>query len=955
MKIYKHLSVLLLTVLLASCSKVDFGGLGKGTDLVPLNTKTITGVLPNGLKYFILENSLPENRANLALAVNAGSVLENDDERGFAHFVEHLAFNDTARFPKHELIEYLRSLGMRFGADANAYTNFNETVYHFDVPVENVNGIKRIPDMALAILDDWTYTVSFKPEDVKSERLVVLEEMRARLGAMDRIRNIILPVLFKGSAYADRRPIGLTETIENAESGQLKAFYDRWYTSDNMALIFVGDFDAKTLEAELSRHFNMPSASEPVNRPFYELPPPKKDNFYIEIISDPELTSSSIMIDYKQKKGAKAGTIAYYRESIIDFLIEKMLELRFDEASLDPESPANAFWGGVWDWASNSRFFNIGTQPKPGSVEEALEELLLAKESMRRFGFTKSELSRAKLSLVSLMEKKMSEKDRTESNEFISGFTSHFLFGNDMADIEWEVKAVNALLPGISLREIARKSKNYFSNNDAVFLLIAPEAEADNMPSSDRIKEIFLKTKKAKLSAKKDVSFSGDLLEKIPEEGDIISEVQDTQTGAYIITMANGAKVILKETENKNNEIVLYSIAKGGTVNANEDTILSARLLSEMIDISGLGPYSKTDLANKITGKQVNFSFWNSDYYRGFSATSTQADINTLFEMINLFFTQPRLDESAIAAMLDQYRTYLAHQDEDPQQFFSREITKLIVSKNPLLMPLEYDDIDKISIQDAQLFMDRCLNPADYTFVFTGNLDLRVMREKASVYIASIKNDAFDAPSSSMNMWIDPKITRPGEGRRSGKKGIDDRCIVFIGWFANGDSAFNEQRNQISSVLSEYLDIMLSDEIREKLGGVYSISSGASVSVIPSGEYRISVYFVCNPARVEELVFAVKNRITNIAGQPLNQDTFKKAKEALLMQHERSIQSNMHIAQSYANSTVLYDTPLSRLNSRPDAIRAVTLQDVQNLCRQMLANGAVELVVFPEQSTYNRQ
>jgi zinc protease len=274
---------LLLTALLLTCATIsaNYAGLGKASDLVPLTSRALTGTLPNGLRYYILENSLPENRAHLALVVNAGSVLERDDERGLAHFVEHLAFNDTARFPKLELIEYLRSLGMRFGADANAYTSYDETVYHFDVPVETAGGVKQIPQRALAILDDWTYAVSFLPEDVQSESRVVLEEFRTRLGAMDRARKIILPILFAGSAYAAREPVGLQNIIENATSDQVRGFYNRWYTGDNMALVFVGDFDGKALEAQLSQHFNMPAARQPVNRPRHELPPPVSGNFKV--------------------------------------------------------------------------------------------------------------------------------------------------------------------------------------------------------------------------------------------------------------------------------------------------------------------------------------------------------------------------------------------------------------------------------------------------------------------------------------------------------------------------------------------------------------------------------------------------------------------------------------------------------------------------------------------------
>jgi zinc protease len=461
-------SILLCALLLTCATTSNYQGLGLGTDKIPLTSKALTGILPNGLRYYILENSLPENRAHLALVVNAGSVLEREDERGLAHFVEHLAFNDTARFPKLELIEYLRSLGMRFGADANAYTSYDETVYHFDVPVENVNGVKKIPDRALAILDDWTYAVSFKPEDVVSEGLVVLEEFRTRLGAMDRVRKITLPILFAGSAYENRQPIGLANIIENATSEQVKDFYSRWYTSDNMALVLVGDFDGKRLEAELTHHFNMPAAVKSVNRPQYELPPPKRGNFQVEIITDPELTAASFMIYYKQKKSFQIGTLDSYRETLIDYLIDTMLSRRFEEAENDPDSKTVGSWGGIWRWAANSRFYSMGTQPKTGSAEEALKELLLEKESMRRYGFTQSELERAKLSLISYLEKSLSEKDRMESRSYIRGFTSHFLIGEDMADIEWELDAVNSFLPGISLNEIKKAAGNYFAANDCI-------------------------------------------------------------------------------------------------------------------------------------------------------------------------------------------------------------------------------------------------------------------------------------------------------------------------------------------------------------------------------------------------------------------------------------------------------------------------------------------------------
>ena len=942
-RIILSIFITFLVITCATTSTVNFASLGKATDKVPLSKDALSGVLPNGLRYYILENSLPENRAYMALAVNAGSVLERDDQRGFAHFVEHMAFQGTERFPKTEITDYLRSLGSRFGANLNAYTSYNETVYHFDIPVETIDGVKRIPQRTLAILDDWTFAVSFIHEDVENEKRVVLEEIRTRLGAMERVRKITLPLLFKGSAYEDRDVIGLAEVIENATAQQLKDFYNRWYTSDNMALVFVGDFDGRALEAELKNNFNMPTANVPVNRVRYELPPPKKGNFHIEIITDPELTSAGFNIYYKQKPLAKRGTLDYYRESIIDYLISTMLSIRFEEITSDPDSASTEIWGGIWRWGVNSRFYSMGTSPKTGNAEQALIELLMEKESMRRFGFTQSELDRAKLSLNSYMERQLSEKNRRESRSFIRDFTNHFLYDEDMAGIEWEVNAVNLLLPGIGLKEIANASGKYFSYNDINVFLIAPQSEEGNLPSKERIRAIFNETQRMPIIQRKDETLSSDLLDKIPSAGTILSQTVDADTGSVILTLSNGARVILKETANRNNEIILYSMAKGGTINATQETIVSVSLLAEMVNVSGLGPYSRTDLINKLTGKQVSMSFWNTSYYRGFQGSSTTADLNALFEMIHIFFTNPRLDERAIAAMVDQYRTNLANQNENPQRIFSNELNRIISNNHPLFKPLEAEDMDKVSLSHAQDFLNKCINPSDYTFIFTGNIDLEKMKELSSLYIASIPAD-----TPSLNMFIDPNIVRLTGSKNTIYKGVDQRSIIYLGWISRGNPAFNEKQNQVASVLSEYMDIVITDEIREKLGGVYSISSSASVSTIPRGENRIGVYFVCNPQRAEELIKAVEESLNTIINSPLNIDTFNKSKEALLMEHERSIQRNLHIAQSYANSYVLYNTPLNRLNLRPDVVRSVTPAEVQALCRQMLSVAPLQVVLFPD-------
>lgn len=941
----KYFLWILISILAVSCitsSVNDFGVLGKADDYVPLTQRAITGTLPNGLRYYIMENAYPENRAHLVLAINAGSVLEEDNERGIAHFVEHLAFNTTARFPNPEIIEYLRSLGMRFGADANAHTSYNETVYNFDVPVEIVDGVKKIPDKALAILDDWSHAVSFLPEEIKNESRVVLEEFRMRKGADDRIRKRVFPLILEGSAYVQREVIGLENVIENADSGLIRNFYQRWYTSNNMALIFVGDFDGKALEASLIEHFNIPS-SQMTTRPTYSLPPPQR-KFNIEIITDPELTTTDYEIYYKQKPDKSTGTIGAFYESIIDYLISSMLNLRFTEAQARPASASVSSWGGKMRWFQDSHYYILETQSKQGRFEEALSQLLLEKESIQRFGFTQTELDRAKLNLTAYLDKQLAEKDRQNSRTYIRGFTRHFIYGEDMADIEWEIDAAKIMLPRIGIKEITRASKEYFSYDDCIVILTAPESEKANLPGEERIKEIFAQAAKAKIQPRKDTKLSGELLSQKPAAGTIVSQTKDNDTGSVIFTLSNGAVVIAKETKNKNSEITLYALAKGGEINVQDDEAISAELASQMIEVSGLGPYSRIELVNKLTGKQVSFSFWTRKYYRGIQGASTTKDIKTLFEMLHLFFTQPRFDEEAIEAMLEQLDTNLSHQEEDPNFIFTRELHKLVYGGNHRFMPMESGDLQAVSVEQAVNFISNCLNPADYTFIFTGNINIKELQELCAQYIASIP------VSTAMNAWVDPKIVRPEKTNVAVYKGKEDKSTVSITWFAAADQVFNEEKSQTAALLSEYLEILLTDEIREKMGGVYSIGSYASVDVIPAGESHISVYFICDPARAAELSNAVKDRITEIHTKALNMDIFNKAREALLKEHENAIQGNLHIARSYANSSVLYGLPLSRLNSRPEIIKKVKPQDVQDLCRAILKNGAIELILYPERN-----
>jgi len=923
--------------------EIAFDGLGKATDPVPFMENARTGTLPSGLNYYLLKNSQPEGRAFLTLAVNAGSVLESEDERGLAHFVEHMAFNGTTRFEKSELISYLRSLGMRFGPEINAYTSFDETVYGIEVPVETApGGQKTVPDMALAVLDDWCHSITFDSEEVDKERLVVMEEYRARLGAQERISREIYPVIFRDSPYADRLPIGLPEIIENAPAERLEGFYKKWYRPENMAVIIVGDFDAEYLERTLTDHFHdlWPETAGGFNRPHYDLTAPKNGNFETLILTDSELAESSVDFYWKQKAEKRQPDIADYRESVIDYLASIMLYLRFQEETAKSATPY--VWGdaGWADLGYSSRFYVLTAQAKTDMVKASIEELLLIKEALARYGYTQGEAEIAKAAIIANMEQVVAEKDRQNSNYYVNAFTRNFLSGETVPDLEWELNAVQILCPGITIDEINDRVKSYFSSDDLLVIISAPDAEKASLPTDSEIRAMETEALAAVISPPAENDVRRELLESAPNPQPIVSETTDSETGAIRWKLGNGAEVILKETKNRNSEISLYAQARGGTMSAPDEAAVSASLAAEMLNASGLGPYSRSELTRALLDKQVSMSFWTQNYLRGFQGSAAVKDIKTLFEMLYLNFTQPRFDPEAVKAMLDQYRTSLAFQENDPNAVFQKEIVRT-TNGNPRLYPLEKEDLQKADNGQALAFIKQCLNPGDYTFVFTGSIDVPLLRSLTETYLASIP------ASASFNDWADIDVGRPTDTVvKEVKKGREARSTVYMSWY--NPLPYSEEKSAAVAVLSEYLDIRLIDEIREALGGVYSTSSWVSLSPLPKDELSGGVYFMCDPKRVEELVSAVREEFLKVSRGDIDSEDLRKAIEALIKAQEESIQGNMYIAQSYANSAVIYRSPLSRLDNRPALYQAVKAADLQEAAQELLAGSSVRVTLNPE-------
>ncbi|MDR0512736.1 MAG: insulinase family protein [Treponema sp.] len=954
LKLFKLLAVFAALTAVISCAgaarTTALGNLGQPSDPVPFMEGAITGTLPSGMRYFLLENSMPEGRAFLTLAVDAGSILETEEERGLAHFVEHMAFRGTTRFPDNEVINYLRSLGMRFGPEINAHVSFDETVYRIEVPVETgEDGRRRIPDRALELIDDWSHAVSFYPEAVESERLVVIEEYRFRMGARERLNRQVFPVLFRDSLYSERMPIGLLSVIENATPEQLRAFYEKWYRPENMALVIVGDFDAAYLQARLAGHFpaRAEAAAEPFNRPRHDLRQPSRGSLQTLVLTDPEIGQTRVDIYWKRSPQRRARDLAAFRELLVDNLIGTMISLRFEESAANPLAPYVFAGGGTINFAYSSRFYMLTAQAKTGRAQDTLQALLTAHRTITRFGFSEDEKEIASVLLLSHLRRAVAENDRQNSNTFVRTFTRYFLNGRMATSAAWELDAVQHLLPGITIREINRAVRNYFAENDMTVVITAPEAELASLPADSEITAMVAATRRAQVARPQINRVRGELLALAPQPGSIVAESVDEETGAIRLILSNGAEVILKETANRNNEVSFFAQARGGVLSVPEEMSVSAELAAEMLNASGLGPHSRTELISMLADRQVMMSFWAQNFLRGFQGLSSTDDLQTLFEMLYISFTQPRFDEDAVAAAMDQRRSQMAFVENDPNAFFSREITRN-THGNARFHPLELEDLERFNIDHAYAFVRGGLNPADFTFVFVGNIDFTTIRFLAETFIASIP------AAEPFSEWAVMDRQRPQNMVQDIYLGMEERSIVYAGWFTphpllQWDAGWEAAASAVS-VLNAYLDIRLIDEIREVLGGVYTISAWVGLSPFSGGELSGGLFFVTDPERVEELLSAAKEEFREIGRGNIDLGVFNNAVQAQLRGHEQAIQSNAHIAQSFANSAVIFRSPLSRLTERPEMLDAVTPADIVRIMSELLEGNFAQMVLFPDVS-----
>ena len=902
----------------------------------PIDSAITKRTLPNGFTYYIRFNEKPEDRAELRLVINAGSILENEMQLGLAHFVEHMAFNGTTNFAKQDLVNYLESIGMRFGPDLNAYTSFDETVYMLQVPTDQPS----IIDTAFQILEDWAHLVTMEAEEIDKERGVVIEEWRLGRGAMARMRDKQFPVLFKHSRYADRLPIGKVEIIENFKYETLRRFYYNWYRPDLMAVVAVGDFDIAYIDSLIRHHFShlRPQGETPA-RILFDVPDHEETLF--AIATDPEATSSTIGVFYKHPL-FEQKTLRDYRTVLIQILYNTMFNQRLQELLQQPDPPFIYAYSTKTSMVRTKDFYLLGAGVKGNEFERSLETLLIEAQRVRQYGFTISELERAKKDLLSNMEKAFLERDKTNSNRYAAEYIRNFLTNEPIPGVAFEFEMQKAFLPSIQLAEVNNLATQLISDSNRVVLVSAPENETVEIPTEESLSLVFEKVKDSLVEPYEDNLSGLPLFQRELEPGSIVRENRIDTLNVTEWELSNGVSVILKPTEFKNDEIRFNAVSPGGSSLVENNDYIAAMTASTLIQQSGINSFDQIELEKLLAGKIVQVYPYISELQEGLSGSSSRRDIETMFQLINLYFTSPRIDSIAYESYITRMKGLLENRDASPEVAFNDTIQVTMSQGHYRRRPWEEQMFNEMDLNKSlRIYKDRFSDASDFTFVFVGNIDVDSLRGLVQTYLATLP------VTERKDMWRNLEIRPPrGVIEKKIQRGIEEKSRVQINF--TGPFEWTEENSYKINAMVSVLRIKLREVLREDKGGTYGVGVSTFTSRIPEERYRILITFGCDPSRINELVSEVWYQIDSLKTTPVDDLYIKKIKESQLRQREKDLKENSYWLNMLSNA-YFYDEDPRDIFNYDRMIRDLSKEDVQFQAKKYFdKQNVITFILIPE-------
>jgi zinc protease len=885
MNLWRPVALIALCLLgLSGCASVARQGeptvLAPADQRLPQDPQVRIGTLENGLRYYIRPNNEPRNRAELRLVVNAGSVLEDDDQRGLAHFVEHMAFNGTRRFPKQALVDYLEGVGMRFGPDVNAYTSFDETVYQLTLPTDSAG----VLETGFAVLEDWAHGVLFDSAEVRKERGVVVEEWRLGQGAGARLQDRHFPVLFGGSRYAERLPIGDRRTLETFDLAALQRFYREWYRPDLMAVVAVGDFDPAVVERLIRRHFgDIRSPSQPRLRAEFAIPGHAATRF--SVASDPEATSAEVSL-YLKRPAEPGGTHSAYRRWLVESLAGTMLVGRLQESLQRPDAPlldVGSFQGRM---LRPTQALVLNAAVRDTAPEAGLRALLTEVRRAGEHGFTASELQREKTELLRRMEQRYAERDRATSAGFAGEYVSHFLYGGIPTAIATDYALVQYLLPDITREETAAAAREWTTASDRVVLASLPAGPGVRVPSQAQLAAVVREVDGQQVSAYSETVSDAPLLRDLPQPGTVVRERDVPEIGVREWTLANGVRVILKPTDFQDDEILLAARSPGGTSLVGDSAYTDAAFATAAAQVGGVGEWDVVALGKRLAGTAASVGVSLGDLQESVSGIASLRDVETMFQLVHLYFTQPRRDPVAWEAYRSRARAGLANRALSPEAAFSDTLQVTLSQAHPRARPPSPAVFDSLDLdRSLGVFRDRFGDAGDFTFFLVGRFEPDSIRPLVERYLGSLPS------AGRKERWRDVGVTPPrGVVRKTVRRGSEPKArtqIVFSGplEFARGEvHALNSA--------AEVLQLRLRETVREELGGSYGVGVNASAARDPRPEYRVAVGFGSDPERLDELSGVVFAEIARLQREGPTAAEMAKVREAQRRAHQTALREN---------------------------------------------------------------
>jgi zinc protease len=936
MKSISTLLAVLLTLLFALSAATETNAMNLD-DQIPRDSSILYGTLPNGIVYYIRYNPKPEKRAELRLVVNAGSVLEDEDQQGLAHFVEHMAFNGTEHFEKQELIDYLESIGMRFGPDLNAYTSFDETVYMLQVPTDSVEMVEK----GFQILEDWAHGLRFDPDEIDKERGVIIEEWRLGRGAEARMRDKQFPILFQGSRYAERLPIGKKEIVENAPHETLTRFYEQWYRPDLMAVIAVGDFNMQWIEALVTNHFSKLTSSEEIReRVVYPVPDHEKP--LVAIATDPEATQSRVSIDYKLPRHTEE-TVRDYRSELVGRLYTMMLNQRLDELTREADPPYLYAYSGEGRLVRSKDVFILSAGVEDDGVMRGIKALLREARRVKLHGFTETELERQKLEIMRQIERIYNERDKTESRLYVAEYTRNFLTDEPIPGIAYERELYQNYVPGITLDEINGLTEQWLSDQSRVILVNSPEKPGIAVPDENEILAAFKDIESEEVPAYEDMVSDQPLVDRMPEGSEIIAEFTLPDIGVTQWMLANGVQVVLKPTEFKNDQILFTAFSPGGHSLVEDSEYISAIAAASIVQESGLGSFSRSDLDKLMAGKVVSVNPWIGELEEGLRGNASPDDIETLFQLIYVTCTEPRKDSAAYLSFKKRVQGFIENRSSNPEAVFGDTVQVTLAQHNFRARPWTVEVLEELDLDKClEVYRERFADLSDFTFVFVGNIDLDAFRPLVQTYLGGL-------PSlRRAECWRDLDIEPPsGIVEKTVRKGVEPKGRVQL--IFTGDFEWNRfNRFTVNSMVTAFR-IKLREVLREDMGGTYGVGVSASTEREPDPGYQINISFGCDPDRVDELVATVFAEIDSLKTIGLDSTYVEKVKEMQRRQWEVNQKENDFWLYALEQYYSRHEDPRDILTYL-EYVEGLDTEDIrQSAARYFDTDNYIKAILYPEE------